>query len=71
MKRYLTTCRVAQENKILRQLEDRQHFVDNCDMYSLQDLIDINSGTLFQYLNKIHQHFYTHIKDECLVSLYF
>ena len=68
MKPYLTTCRIAQEEKLLRQLNDRQHFVDNFNMYSLQDLIDINSGYLLEYLNKIHQNYVTHIKVNCLVS---
>lgn len=69
MKQYLSTCRSAQESRILRQLEERQHFVENAHMYSLQDLIDVNSGLLVDYLKKIHGNFLTHIKNECLVSL--
>lgn len=67
MKQYLSTCRSAQESRILRQLEERQHFVENAHMYSLQDLIDVNSGLLVDYLKKIHGNFLTHIKNECLV----
>ncbi|XP_053652184.1 differentially expressed in FDCP 8 homolog B isoform X3 [Cherax quadricarinatus] len=67
MKQYLGTCRTAQESRMLRQLEARQHFVENAHMYSLQDLIDINSGALVEYLKKVHSSFSSHIKKECLV----
>ncbi|XP_071538102.1 differentially expressed in FDCP 8 isoform X3 [Panulirus ornatus] len=67
MKQYLSTCRTAQESRMLRQLEERQHFVENAQMYSLQDLVDVNSGVLVDYLKKIHSSFSFHIKKECLV----
>lgn len=53
---------------MLRQLEERQHFVDNAYMFSLQDLIDVNNGILVEYLTKVHASFASHIKNECLVS---
>ncbi|XP_042209721.1 differentially expressed in FDCP 8 homolog isoform X2 [Homarus americanus] len=67
MKQYLGTCRTAQESRMLRQLEERQHFVENAFMFSLQDLVDVNSGVLVEYLKKIHNSFSSHIKKECLV----
>ncbi|XP_045625788.1 differentially expressed in FDCP 8 isoform X2 [Procambarus clarkii] len=67
MKQYLGTCRTAQESRMLRQLEERQHFVENAHMYSLQDLVDVNSGVLVEYLKKVHSSFSSHIKKECLV----
>lgn len=67
MKRYLETCRGAQETRMLRQLEERQHFVENTHMYSLQDLIDAETGTLVAYLQRVHQSFSEHIKTSCLV----
>ena len=36
-------------------------------MYSLQDLIDVNSGSLLPFLTKIHSLFLTHIKSDCQV----
>lgn len=53
---------------MLRQLEERQHFVDSAHMFSLQDLIDVNNGILVEYLTKVHTSFASHIKNECLVS---
>lgn len=50
------------------QLQDRQHFVENDDMYSLQDLIDISSGRLSCSLTEIHTTFAKHIKLDCEVS---
>lgn len=52
------------------QLQDRQHFVENDDMYSLQDLIDISSGRLSCSLTEIHTTFAKHIKLDCEVSSY-
>ncbi|XP_030621849.1 differentially expressed in FDCP 8 homolog isoform X2 [Chanos chanos] len=46
-------------------LQDRQHFVENDDMYSLQDLIDISSGRLSCSLTEIHTTFAKHIKLDC------
>ena len=36
MKKYLTVCRIAMDQKILLILADRQHFVDGSDYYSLR-----------------------------------
>lgn len=49
------------------QLKNRQHFVDSANIYSLEDLIDVNSGSLLPFLTKIHSLFLTHIKSDCQV----
>lgn len=36
MKEYILTCKDAIDAKLLRLLEERQHFVENSDFYSLQ-----------------------------------
>ncbi|KAI5085941.1 differentially expressed in FDCP 8-like, partial [Silurus meridionalis] len=46
-------------------LQERQHFVENDDMYSLQDLIDIFNGRLSCSLTEIHTTFAKHIKLDC------
>ncbi|XP_069595122.1 differentially expressed in FDCP 8 homolog isoform X2 [Ranitomeya imitator] len=46
-------------------LQDRQHFVENDDMYSLQDLLDVSSGRLGASLTDIHTMFAKHIKLDC------
>ncbi|XP_041918109.1 differentially expressed in FDCP 8 homolog isoform X2 [Alosa sapidissima] len=46
-------------------LHDRQHFVENDDMYSLHDLIDISTGRLSCSLTEIHTTFAKHIKLDC------
>nr|XP_033798653.1 differentially expressed in FDCP 8 homolog isoform X2 [Geotrypetes seraphini] len=65
MKPYFITCKEAMEARLLLQLQDRQHFVENDEMYSLQDLIDINSGRLGCSLTEIHTTFAKHIKLDC------
>jgi len=61
MKKYLVVCRIAAEAKILLHLVARQHFVDGPDLYSLQDLLDIKSGTLIKFLDRVLSEFTNHI----------
>lgn len=65
MKQYFLTCHAALEGKLLLYLQDRQHFVENANTYSLQDLIDTVSGQLINYLQGIHSTFIRHITKEC------
>ncbi|KAJ9591305.1 hypothetical protein L9F63_002155, partial [Diploptera punctata] len=65
MKKYFISCKSAVENRLLWQLQEKQHFVENVDSYSLQDLIDINSGELLEYLEKVQALFIKHIKEDC------
>lgn len=68
MKVYFMTCRNASNLKLLRLLEEKQHFVENSHMYSLQDLIDVNNGSLLRFLVTIHVQFVKHIKEDCQVT---
>ena len=61
MKKYLMVCRIAGEERLLTVLQDRQHFVDNSEMFSYQDLLDINSGVLQNYLETVFNQFKSHI----------
>ncbi|XP_041077885.1 differentially expressed in FDCP 8 homolog isoform X3 [Polyodon spathula] len=65
MKPYFITCKEAMEARLLLQLQERQHFVENDEMYSLQDLIDISNGRLSASLTEIHTTFAKHIKLDC------
>ncbi|XP_070536130.1 differentially expressed in FDCP 8-like isoform X2 [Ptychodera flava] len=65
MKAYFVSCKNALENRILLRLKDRQHFVDNSDMYSLQDLRDTHDGVILAELHEIHSEFARHITEEC------
>lgn len=66
MKEYLMTCKDAIESKLLLLLCERQHFVENSHLYSIQDLIDITNGDLLLYVNPIYNRFSVHITEECL-----
>ncbi|XP_070617845.1 differentially expressed in FDCP 8 homolog isoform X2 [Erythrolamprus reginae] len=65
MKPYFITCKEAMEARLLLQLQDRQHFVENDEMYSLQDLMDIHAGRLSCSLTETHTLFAKHIKLDC------
>ena len=52
MKEYFLTCKDALEAKLLRLLEDRQHYVENSDYYSIQVSRKRNkSSTFFKECN--------------------
>ena len=68
MKKYLTVCRLASEQKILLHLAPKQHFVDHSDFYSIQDLLEVKSGSLADFLTKIVDTFALHIKT-CILCL--
>ncbi|XP_023335319.1 differentially expressed in FDCP 8 homolog A [Eurytemora carolleeae] len=61
MKKYLMLCRVASANRLLRKLEERQHFVDDDSLYSLQDLLDVELGSLGAWLGQILEQWQDHI----------
>uniref|UniRef100_A0A2K6GIT5 Differentially expressed in FDCP 8 homolog n=1 Tax=Propithecus coquereli TaxID=379532 RepID=A0A2K6GIT5_PROCO len=65
MKPYFITCKEAMEARLLLQLQDRQHFVENDEMYSVQDLLDVRLGRLGCSLTEIHTLFAKHIKLDC------
>lgn len=71
MKTYFLTCHAALEEKLLLQLQDRQHFVESSKIYSLQDLIDVSTGHLLSYLQKVHASYVTHITQDCLVNAFY
>lgn len=68
MKKYLVVCRIAQDERILTQLRDKQHFVDNTCMFTFQDLLDINTGSLSDYLSSKLTFFRDHITS-CVLCL--
>jgi hypothetical protein len=68
MKKYFVSCKSAIESRLLWHLQERQHFVENVDSFSLKDLIDVNSGELLEYLEKVQVAFVKHIKEDCKVS---
>lgn len=68
MKKYLVVCRMAQEERLLTHLKDRQHFVEGPDMYSLQDLVDLEGGQLTSYLSSVLDIFREHIQT-CVLCM--
>ncbi|VDI80656.1 Hypothetical predicted protein [Mytilus galloprovincialis] len=65
MKKYLLLCKNAMSEKFLLMLKGRQHFVENSDVYSMQDFLDIQSDKLLGDLATIHSAWAQHIKTDC------
>lgn len=69
MKQYIATCRYALESGLLmRELEWRRHLVHSTEVFSLNDLIDINNGQLLSKIESVHSVLRDHITKECTVS---
>lgn len=68
MKTYLVTCREAREQKLVwHQFSDRTHFLQDSEMFSLRDLVEINAGTLVPQLESAINIFIKHIKQDCAI----
>ncbi|CAG9824818.1 unnamed protein product [Phaedon cochleariae] len=67
MKKYLTVCRRANEDRLLWKNVDAPHLMANANMYSLQDLVDTHSGELLSKLHSLVDVFSSHIKVQCEV----
>ncbi|EFO20710.2 Def8 protein [Loa loa] len=67
MKCYFVCCKVARKQRILQNLRHRQHFVENSDMYSLKDLVDLYQGRLLPDVERIIQIYTEHITKDCLI----
>uniref|UniRef100_UPI00358F9491 differentially expressed in FDCP 8 homolog isoform X2 n=1 Tax=Myxine glutinosa TaxID=7769 RepID=UPI00358F9491 len=65
MKPYLVTCTEAMKARLLLRLQKRQHFVENVDMYSMQDLLEAAWGQLVRSLTETNTEFAKHIKLDC------
>lgn len=66
MKQYFLDCPDAlRTDRLLCQLSERQHFVENSDMYSMQDLIDLANDVLLPEITKIHVNFSQHVRTDC------
>lgn len=64
MKKYILSCLSAMKAKLLLLLQSRQHFVENSDIYSMQDLLDTEE-VLLPELVKVHSAWAQHIKVDC------
>lgn len=68
MKKYLTECRLAATEKILDNISgSRRYLLQTPEMYSVADLVAVESGALHEFLNKIYDVFERHIR-QCQVS---
>ncbi|CAG9540889.1 unnamed protein product [Cercopithifilaria johnstoni] len=67
MKCYFMCCKVARKQRILQNLRHRQHFVENSDMYSLMDLVDLHQGRLLPDIKGIIRIYTEHITKDCMI----
>lgn len=63
MRRYLTECRISTNGKILENsVGTRRHLVQCINLYSINDLIGVENGTIIEFLNKLFTAFDQHIR---------
>lgn len=65
MRKYLLVCRVAKEDHLLWKNVDTPHLIESLDMYSLQDLVDTQTGELPTKMHNLVDLFTQHIKKDC------
>lgn len=63
MRRYLCECRIATTTKMLENaIGSKRHLIQNVNMYSIGDLIDVENGAIVEFLNKAFATFEQHIR---------
>lgn len=69
MRRYLCECRIATAAKILEgAIGTKRHLIQNIDMYSISDLIEVESGAIVDFLNRTFATYEQHIRKCQLCS---
>lgn len=63
MRRYLCECRIANASKILDAIGGRRHLIQNINMYSIFDLIEVDNGAIVEFLNRIFSTYEQHIRN--------
>lgn len=63
MRRYLCECRIAIASKILEAgIGGRRHLIQNANMYSIADLIEVENGAIVEFLNRLFAIYEQHIR---------
>ncbi|KJE97004.1 differentially expressed in FDCP 8 [Capsaspora owczarzaki ATCC 30864] len=65
MRGFIVTCRNATKLISKKSLTGRMHLIESSTLYSLQDLLDLNAGTLLPRLEKFRATFFKHITSVC------
>lgn len=65
IRKYLTVCRKANEDHLLWKGVEYPYWIELPDLYSLQDLIDTQSGELPCTLQTVVDNLKKHIKEDC------
>lgn len=65
MKLYFTSCKYAKEARLLRMLEERPHFVECADNYTLRDMVETHEEQLYDTIKEVHKIYSQHIRIEC------
>ncbi|KAF5279364.1 hypothetical protein FQA39_LY05474 [Lamprigera yunnana] len=65
MRKYLLVCRSAIEDHLIWKNIDKPHIIESPNLYSLQDLVDIQTGELLTKLHLWLHTFSEHIKILC------
>lgn len=64
MKRYLVECREAKRHKLIeRYVKNRRHLIQSTDFFSINDLIEVESEILNEFLFTIFKEFDNHIRS--------
>eukprot|EP01137_Pigoraptor_chileana_P024404 Opistho-2@92307 len=62
MRGYIMTCRIAKQASWFPEFNGRPHLVSTTQLYSLQDLADVNAGTFLSFLSQMRASCASHIR---------
>lgn len=73
MRQYLAACKIAVEQKLLdQQLGRRRYLAQSNEFYSLRDLVQVESGSMAEFLQGVFKAFGAHIRgcNMCMAKAY-
>ncbi|PRP83937.1 hypothetical protein PROFUN_08874 [Planoprotostelium fungivorum] len=61
LKDYIFNCDRVSQEKVVKEISDRLHIIHNTDIYSLQDLMDLNTEKLIDWIRDLTERFIVHV----------
>eukprot|EP01117_Protostelium_nocturnum_P008534 TRINITY_DN3061_c0_g2_i2.p1 TRINITY_DN3061_c0_g2~~TRINITY_DN3061_c0_g2_i2.p1 ORF type:complete len:942 (-),score=264.78 TRINITY_DN3061_c0_g2_i2:55-2880(-) len=61
LKDYILNCDRVSQEKVMKELNGRLHVIHNTDIYSLRDLIELNTDQLVEWIRELTERFIIHV----------
>jgi len=61
LKDYIFNCERVSQEKVVKEISNKLHIIHNTDIYSLQDLMDLNTEKLVEWIRDLTERFIVHV----------